>query len=79
MTDTEPDQPQTEEAIFDEAVEEEAPIRAELLPEEIAAGSDDPIGQAEAILAESEARTLDPEADIRRTADEATGGDVDPN
>jgi hypothetical protein len=36
--------------------------RAELLPEEQAAGSDDPTGQAEAILEESEERTRDPEA-----------------
>ena len=35
--------------------------RAHLLPEEIAAGSDDPEGQAEAILAESDERTQDPE------------------
>jgi hypothetical protein len=35
--------------------------RAHLLPEELAAGSDDPERQAEAILAESERRTLEPE------------------
>ncbi|HYP44163.1 MAG TPA: hypothetical protein VEQ66_03075 [Propionibacteriaceae bacterium] len=35
--------------------------RAHLLPEEDAVGSDDPTSQAEAILAESEERTLDPE------------------
>lgn len=35
--------------------------RAHLLPEEIAAGSDDPEGQAEAILAESDRRTDEPE------------------
>lgn len=35
--------------------------RAHLLPEEEAAGSADPTSQAEAILAESEERTLDPE------------------
>lgn len=58
----------------DEVVEEAVPERAELLPEEIAAGSDDPIGQAEAILAESEERTLNPEPEIRRTAEDATGG-----
>jgi hypothetical protein len=58
----------------DEVVEEAVPDRAELLPEEVAAGSDDPIGQAEAILAESEERTLNPEPEIRRTAEEATGG-----
>ncbi|QQS02664.1 MAG: hypothetical protein IPK37_04440 [Austwickia sp.] len=55
-------------------MEEAVPDRAELLPEEVAAGSDDPIGQAEAILAESEERTLNPEPEIRRTAEEATGG-----
>ena len=35
--------------------------RAELLPEELAAGSDDPQAQAEAILEESDERTDDPE------------------
>ena len=35
--------------------------REELLPEELAVGSDDPEAQAEAILAESEERTLHPE------------------
>lgn len=35
--------------------------REELLPEEAAVGSDDPQAQAEAILAESEDRTLHPE------------------
>ncbi len=35
--------------------------RAHLLPEELAAGSDDPQGQAEAILEESARRTEDPE------------------
>lgn len=34
--------------------------RAELLPEEIAAGSDDPHAQAEVILEESRERTEDP-------------------
>jgi hypothetical protein len=34
--------------------------RAELLPEEEAAGSEDPEGQAEAILEESDQRTDDP-------------------
>jgi hypothetical protein len=41
----------------DEHVQE----RAELLPEELAAGSDDPQEQAEAILEESEERTQHPE------------------
>ena len=35
--------------------------RAELLPEEQAAGSEDPEAQAEQILAESDERTDDPE------------------
>jgi hypothetical protein len=35
--------------------------RADLLPEELAAGSDDPHDQARAILAESDERTEDPE------------------
>ncbi len=35
--------------------------RAELLPEEKEAGSDDPQAQAEAILADSQERTEDPE------------------
>jgi hypothetical protein len=35
--------------------------RAELLPEEEVAGSDDPHAQAEAILEESDERTDDPE------------------
>lgn len=38
--------------------------RADLLPEEINVGSDDPQRQAEAILAESEARVEDPDAGI---------------
>jgi hypothetical protein len=42
--------------------------RAELLPEEQAAGSDDPEMQARAILAESEERTEHPE----RTRHEST-------
>lgn len=56
----------------DAVIEDVVPARAELLPEEVAAGSDDPIGQAEAILAESQERMDNPEATIRRTADEAT-------
>jgi hypothetical protein len=47
----------TDEAREDELIAE----RSHLLPEEEAAGSDDPIAQAEAILAESEERTEDPE------------------
>ena len=42
--------------------------RAELLPEEREAGSDDPQAQAEAILADSQERTEDPEG----TRDDST-------
>ncbi|GAB2860853.1 hypothetical protein [Nocardioides pacificus] len=35
--------------------------RSDLLPEEVAAGSDDAIGQAQAILEESDDRTENPE------------------
>ena len=38
--------------------------RAELLPEELAVGSDDPEAQAAVILLESEERTADPKAGI---------------
>ncbi|QNG38184.1 hypothetical protein F1C76_17860 [Geodermatophilaceae bacterium NBWT11] len=46
--------------------------RADLLPEERAAGSADPEAQAAAILAESEERTLHPDADEggHRTSEE---------
>ncbi|MEU8425151.1 hypothetical protein AB0C15_30195 [Micromonospora sp. NPDC048835] len=49
--------------------------RAHLLPEEAAVGSDDPQAQAEAILAESDMRTEDPDAAPdtvleRRTSDQ---------
>lgn len=53
---------------------EQARTRAELLPEEERAGSDDPAGQAEQILRESEERTLHPEKLERRTSEET----VDP-
>ena len=42
--------------------------RADLLPEELAVGSDDPDAQAEAILEESERRTEQPE----QTRDESS-------
>jgi hypothetical protein len=45
----------------DERVEQ----RAQLLPEERAAASDDPEAQAEVILADSDARTEDPEGTMR--------------
>ncbi|CAN5302631.1 hypothetical protein BH20ACT5_BH20ACT5_11420 [soil metagenome] len=51
------------------------PERSRLLPEERAAGSDDPQAQAEAILAESEERTEHPDPDDpqsgRRTSAES--------
>lgn len=45
----------------EERDEERIESRAELLPEEQTAGSDDPHEQAEAILEESDERTDDPE------------------
>ena len=41
---------------------------AELLPEEVHAGSDDPRRQAEIILEDSDARTNDPEGTARDSA-----------
>jgi hypothetical protein len=57
--------------------EERVVSRSELLPEEKAAGSDDPEAQAEAILAESDERSLDRDASPsthleHRTSDEVT-------
>ena len=46
--------------------------RAELLPEERAAGSDDPEEQAEAILEDSDERTDDPEG-ARRESTQTPG------
>src|SRR3954452_1548945 len=46
----------------DSAAEDRITGRADLLPEEQVAGSDDARGQAEAILQESDERTDDPEA-----------------
>jgi cell division septum initiation protein DivIVA len=51
---------------------ERARTRAELLPEEEQAGSDDPDAQAEQILAESDERSRRPEKDEHRTSNEAT-------
>jgi len=53
---------QTPEESAVEAERARIASRAELLPEEAAAGSDDPEHQAEEILQESDERTLDPEA-----------------
>jgi len=49
--------------------------RAHLLPEEEATGSADPTSQAEAILAESEERTLDPEGTQKRSSQTLEDGD----
>ena len=54
--------------------------RAELLPEEEAAGSDDPHGQAEAILEESDEREADAQAAPdsfleRRTSEQTVAAD----
>lgn len=48
-------------AMTESADEERIDSRAELLPEEAAAGSDDPHDQAKAILEESDERTDHPE------------------
>ena len=66
---------QPREAGGHSAEEEHVVQRAHLLPEERAAGSDDPRAQAEAILAESEERTEHPDPDAstqsgRRRSDE---------
>jgi len=55
-----------------EAEERHLESRAELLPEERAAGSDDPQAQAEAILAESLERTEHPDADASSQSRHAT-------
>ncbi len=46
--------------------------RAELLPEEVAAGSEDPEAQAEAILEDSDERVDDPEG-TRRASTQTPG------
>ena len=56
---TDPDTPDSPE-IPDSMVDN----RSDLLPEELAVGSDDPQAQAEAILEESEERVTDPNAGI---------------
>ena len=52
--------------------EERIESRANLLPEERSAGSDDPEEQAEAILEESDERTDDPEG-TRRDSTQTPG------
>lgn len=69
-----------------DAAQDEAPDprhvaeRAQLLPEELAVGSDDPRAQAEAVLADSLERTEHPDPDDstqsgRRTSKEAASPD----
>jgi hypothetical protein len=50
-----------------DADEDRVAERAHLLPEEIAAGSDDPTAQAEQILVESDRRTDEPEQTQRES------------
>ena len=57
--------------------EERIDSRAKLLPEERAAGSDDPEEQAEAILEESDERTNDPEG-TRRDSTQTPGSGQEP-
>ncbi|CAA9323270.1 MAG: hypothetical protein AVDCRST_MAG61-2404 [uncultured Friedmanniella sp.] len=58
---TESERPLSDDPRDEPADEDRVAERAHLLPEEISAGSADPIGQAEQILAESDDRTDDPE------------------
>ena len=50
--------------------------RAELLPEELAAGSADPQAQAEEILAESVDRTEHPDPDVSTQSGRRTSADT---
>jgi hypothetical protein len=47
--------------------EQRVTARQNLLPEELAAGSDDPSAQAEAILEDSDERTADPEGTLHES------------
>ena len=58
--------------------DERASTRAELLPEEKRAGSDDPEAQAEAILEESEERTVDRNASPSTHLEHRTSEDATP-
>ena len=64
---THPHQDHAQENADDLADEHRVEGRSQLLPEELAAGSDDPRAQAEAILAESEERTEHPEETQRES------------
>lgn len=55
------------EGMSEPADERRVASRADLLPEELAAGSDDPGAQAEAVLAESDERTEHPERTRRES------------
>jgi len=57
----------------DSADQERVSERAHLLPEEIAAGSDDPERQAEMILEDSDRRTDQPE-ETRHDSTQTPGG-----
>lgn len=60
------------------AADERVAARSELLPEEESAGSDDPAGQAEAILADSDERTLSRERSAGEVVEHRTSEDVTP-
>lgn len=55
--------------------EDHVKLRATLLPEELAAGSDDPQRQAEVILEESQERTDDPDGTGAESVQTSTPGD----
>lgn len=67
-------EPRQDQAAGADAGEQHVDTRAELLPEEQAAGSEDAHAQAEEILEESDERTLDPEG----TREESTQTPDDP-
>jgi len=62
-SDSDDDQSDDDQSDDDQTQARHVASRAELLPEEQAVGSDDPLAQAEAILAESAERTEHPDAD----------------
>jgi hypothetical protein len=67
-----PDDPRDDPQPPQDAVAE----RAELLPEERAAGSDDPRGQAEAVLQESVERTAHPDPDASSQSGRRSSADT---
>ncbi len=64
---------ETDETAETAETDERVISRSDLLPEEAAAGSDDPEAQAEAILEESDERTRDPEG-TRHDSTQTPGG-----